>query len=261
MTKIYVMTDMEGASGIGTMAMMDRDGPEFSRCRKLLDGDVNAAVAGAFLGGASEVVVVDAHGGGGNFIIEELDPRGVYERSGGAGRWMPSLDKSFGGLFQVGCHAMAGTLDAFLDHTQSSTSWFRYWLGGREMGEMGQVAAIAGHYGVPTLLVTGDEAACAEALQFFPGIETAAVKKARGRNHATCLHPQRAQQLIREAAARAVKLVGKLKPFVVEMPAEVKLTVTRADYVDGLAQRPGVERLDARTVRKSIDCALDLISF
>ncbi len=261
MSKIYIMTDMEGVSGIGTMAMMDRDGSEFQRCRRLLDGDVNAAVAGAFDGGATEVVVVDAHGGGGNFIIEELDPRAVYERSCGARNWMPSLDDSFAGLFQVGCHAMAGTLNAFLDHTQSSRSWFRFWLGGREMGEMGQVAAIAGHFGVPTLLVTGDEAACAEAREFFPGIETVAVKQGRGRNHATCLHPERAQQLIREAAARAVKLVGKLKPFVVDMPAEVKLTVTRADYVDGLAGRPGVERLDARTVSKSIDCVLDLLAF
>lgn len=261
MTKIYVMTDMEGVSGIGTMAMIERDGTEFPRCRRLLGADVSAAVAGAFAGGASEVVVVDAHGGGGNFIIEELDPRGVYERSAGARRWMPSLDRSFSGLFQVGCHAMAGSLNAFLDHTQSSTSWFRYWLGGREMGEMGQVAAIAGYYGVPTLLVTGDAAACAEAQQFFPGIETAPVKKANGRNNATCLHPQRAQQLIRDAATRAVKLVGRLKPFVVEMPAEVKLTVTRADYVDGLGERPGVERVDARTVRKTIDCVLDLISF
>jgi D-amino peptidase len=174
---------------------------------------------------------------------------------------MPSLDDSFAGLFQVGCHAMAGTLNAFLDHTQSSRSWFSYSLGGREMGEMGQVAAIAGHYGVPTLLVTGDEAACAEAREFFGDIETVAVKRATGRNHASCLHPKRAQELIREAAARAIKSVGELQPFVVEMPAEVKLTVTRADYVDGLARRPGVERMDARTIRKTIDSALDLISF
>jgi len=260
-SKIYIMTDMEGASGIGTMAMMDRGGSEFQRCRRLLCQDVDAAVAGAFDGGATEVVVDDAHGGGGNFIIEEMDPRAVYERSCGARAWMPSLDDSFDGLFQVGCHAMAGTLNAFLDHTQSSTSWFRFWLGGREMGEMGQVAAIAGHFGVPTLLVTGDEAACAEAREFFPGIETAAVKKARGRNHATCLHPERAREMIREAAARAVKLAGKLEPFVVATPAEVKITFTRADYADGVAGRPGVERLDARTVRKAVDSVPDMLSF
>jgi D-amino peptidase len=171
------------------------------------------------------------------------------------------MDDSFDGLFQVGCHAMAGTLNAFLDHTQSSASWFRYWLGGREMGEMGQVAAIAGHFGVPTLLVTGDEAACAEALEFFPGIETVAVKQARGRNYATCIHPQRSQQMIREAAARAVKLIGTLEPFVVQMPAETKITYTRADHADRPASRPGVTRYDARTVGKQIESALDLLRF
>jgi len=261
MSKIYMMTDMEGVSGIGTMAMMARDGSEFQRCRRLLGGDVTAAVAGAFDGGASEVVVDDAHGGGGNFIIEELDRRAVYERSCGARAWMPSLDDTFTGLFQVGCHAMAGTVNAFLDHTQSSTSWFRFWLGGREMGEMGQVAAIAGHFGVPTLLVTGDEGACAEAREFFPGAETVAVKQARGRNHATCLHPERAQQMIHEAAARAAKLVGELEPLVVPTPTEVKITFTRADYADGVAARPGVERVDARTVRATVDSVVNLLAF
>ena len=261
MTKIYIATDMEGVSGIGHLEMMERGGPEFHRCRKLLCADVNAAVSGVFDGGATEVTVLDAHGGGGNFIIEELDPRATYERSAGGRRKFPSLDESCDGFFLIGRHAMAGTAQAFLDHTQSSRSWFSYSLGGREMGEMGQLAAIAGHFGVPVLLVTGDEAACVEARSFFPGAETVSVKWAPVRNRAVCIHPERAHQLIREAAAQALKLVGKLEPFVAAMPAEIKLTFTRSDYADGLAHRPGVTRVDARTITKSIDCVLDLLSF
>jgi len=261
-TKIYIATDMEGISGIDTVRMVDRTHPKYALGRRLLCEDVNAAIAGAFDGGATEVVVLDAHAGGGNFIIEDMDPRAVYDRSFGGGRGkMPSLNEDFAGLFHVGRHAKAGTLNAFLDHTQSSRTWFSYAVNGREMGEMGQLAAIAGYFGVPVLLVTSDEAACAEAQEFFPGAETVAVKWAPRRNRAVCIHPEKAHQLIREAAARAVGLAGTVEPFVLDMPAEVTLTVNRTDYADGIAARPGVERVDARTARKTIDSPLDLLSF
>ncbi|GAH84289.1 unnamed protein product, partial [marine sediment metagenome] len=122
--KIYILTDMEGISGIGRreMVMADEGGQHYQYGRKCLTEDINAAVAGAFDGGATDVVVNDGHGGGRHLILEEADPRALYERPVSGYHLMPSLDESFDGLFVVGAHAMAGTIDAFLDHTQSSAT-------------------------------------------------------------------------------------------------------------------------------------------
>ena len=259
--KIYILTDMEGISGVREPFQCDREHPEWQRARRLLVGDVNAAIAGAFDGGAEEVLVSDGHGGGFNFILEEMDPRARYERPNGARDCLPGLDESFSGVFQIGAHAMAGTLGGFLDHTQSSVRWFEYRINGRPCGEIGQVGAIAGYYGVPVLLVTGDRAACEEARAFFGEIETVAVKEAISRNRARCLHPRWAQELIRQAAKRAVGLVGKIEPWRLEPPIEVTLTYTRQDYADEVARNPGVERLDARTVRKVVQRGIDVLGF
>jgi D-amino peptidase len=259
--KIYIMTDMEGISGVREPSQCDREHPEWQPARRLLVGDVNAAVAGAFDGGADEVLVSDGHGGGFNFLLEEMDPRATYERPNGARDYLPGLDETFSGVFQIGAHAMAGTLGGFLDHTQSSVHWFEYRVNGRPCGEIGQVGAGAGHYDVPVLLVTGDRAACEEARGFFGQIETAAVKEAIARNRARCLHPQRAQELIRQAARRAMGLVGHIEPWRLEPPIEVTLTYTRQDYADQVACNPGVERLDARTVRKVAERGIDILGF
>jgi D-amino peptidase len=259
--KIYIMTDMEGISGVREPSQCDREHTEWQPARRLLVGDVNAAVAGAFDGGADEVLVSDGHGGGFNFLLEEMDPRAEYERPNGARDYLPGLDKTFSGVFQVGAHAKAGTLGGFLDHTQSSVHWFEYAINGESCGEIGQVGAIAGHYGVPVLLVTGDRAACDEARTLFGAIETAAVKKAIARNRARCLHPERSRELIRQAAQGAVGLIGSIEPWRLKAPIEVTLTYTRQDYADQVANNPGVERLDARTVRKMVDRGVDVLGF
>lgn len=258
--KIYVLTDMEGISGIWRPEQVQKGTPEYERARKLLCQDVNSAVAGAFDGGAEEVVVLDGHGSGDNFILEMLDERAVYETVKSPLEVMPSLDESFSGLIQVGCHAMAGTLNGFLDHTQSSISWFNLYINGRKFGEIGQAGAYAGAFGVPVIMVTGDKAACEEARSFFGEIELVAVKEGLGRNKARCIAPKQAHKMIHDAAVRAVQRAksGEFKPFILEKPIEMKLELCRSDYADAYAARPGVERLDARTVRKIIESAKEI---
>jgi D-amino peptidase len=260
-TKIYIMTDMEGISGIREPIQCSHDNPEWQTARRLLVGDVNAAIAGAFDGGADEVLVSDGHGGGPNFLLEEMDPRATYERPNGARDYLPGLDETCAGVFQIGAHAMAGTLGGFLDHTQSSVHWFEYRINDRPCGEIGQVGAGAGHYGVPVLLVTGDTKACEEGRRFFGEIETVAVKEAISRNRARCLHPERARELIRQAAKRAVGLTHMVEPWRLEARIEVTLTYTRQDYADQVARNPGVERLGARTVRKVVQRGIDVLGF
>ena len=259
--KIYIITDMEGVSGICNEQQVQRDSPAYAEGRQLLIGDINAAVAGAFEGGATEVVVNDGHGGGFNLLLEQMDSRARYERPNGGLDMMPGLDATFAGLFCVGYHAMAGTLDGFLDHTQSSASWFNYSVNGRRTGELGQCGIWAGSYGVPVLLVTGDRAACEEARDFFGEIETVAVKEGIGRQHARCLHPEVARQAIRAGARRAMERVGTVPPYRIEPPLTIRLEYYRSDMADAVARRPGTRRIDARTVEQVVDDPRLILSF
>ena len=249
--RIYIHTDLEGVTGLDEEEQRQFDKKELYResCEKLMH-DVNAAIGGAFDGGADHVIVMDGHAGVGrqNFILEMLDERAEYDPRDEE-RWWGKLDESCDGTFFVGAHAMAGTLNGFLDHTQSSTSIQNFYVNGRKVGELALWGILAGGYGVPMLMVSGDEAACAEARAFFSPIETAAVKQGVGRNRAIAYPADEAHALIREAARRAIDLVGKARPFRLIEPMEIKVEYMRSDYCDRIAELDGVERLDARTVR------------
>jgi D-amino peptidase len=255
--RIYIHTDMEGLAGVDTIEILQRNDPRRREADEALMADLNAAVAGAFEGGATHVTVLDSHGGGGNFILELLDRRAENDPKTNR-KWWGKLDAGFDGTFFIGAHAMAGTQNGFLDHTQSSMSWYNYKVNGRRMGELAQWAMVAGHFGVPMLMVSGDEAACVEARQFFAPLETATVKRGVGRNRAELVPVKEARERIRAAARQAMALAGKAKPFRPAMPAEVILELYRSDFADDVAGRPGVERLDARSVRKIAKDALDL---
>jgi len=247
--KVFILTDMEGISGISKFEQMsnrlqtDRDPWALER----LMVDVNAAVRGAFDGGATEVYVLDGHGGGENFIKELLDKRAIQTKDVVVGV------KDADAVFLVGAHAMAGTENAFLEHTQSSVAWHNYYINGRPCGEIGQDAVIAGAYNAPVVMVSGDVAACAEARALLGNICTAVVKYAEGRNNAECLPDEEAEQLIYETARKAMGLVGKAKPYKVRLPMELILEFNRTDYCDAAAKAGTAERLDGRTLRRYVD--------
>lgn len=252
--KIYIVTDLEGISGIDRIDMIDRDNPQYDHSIERLMLDVNAAVEGALEGGAREVLVLDGHGGGDNFKLEMLHPKAIYD----TGKMTETLDRTFDAVMFVGTHAMAGTINGFLDHTQSSRSWFNYWVNGRRMGEIAQWAIMAGNYDLPVIMVSGDEAACIEARQFFHLVECAAVKRGIGRNRAELVDNDKALEIIKEAAKKSMSLIGTAKPFKPILPLDIKLELYRSDYCDAIATKLGIERLDARTVRKVSNSYLDI---
>lgn len=256
--RIYIHTDLEGVSGIDTIDGIDRDRPNYHRSCELLMADINAAVAGAFDGGATHVAVLDSHGGGGNFLPELLDPR-AWNDSEPKEHWWARLDNSYDATFFIGAHAMAGTRNAFLDHTQSSVTWHDYCVNGRHFGELAQWAMVAGAFGVPLTMVSGDRAACSEARHFFNPVETVAVKYGIGRNRAQLVKIDEAHQRIRETARRAMALVGTAQPLRIEPPIEITLRLNRSDYCDDMAERPGVTRTGARTIRKVTNDPLELL--
>ncbi len=260
---VYIMTDMEGISGICRGGQCASGSADWEKSRPLVEAEFNAAVAGAAAGEARRIVVNDAHGGGqGNIRIEEMDDRAEYERPLGGGNMMPALaDGKFDVGFHIGAHAMAGTQDAFLDHTQSSGSWHNFWVNGKLWGELAQFAAYMGHFNIPLVLVTGDEAACAEARELLGKIETVAVKTALGRQLARCMTPGAAHRKIQEAAGRALHLKKKVEPFKVKLPAEVVIEFNRSSHADSAAANPGIERVDARTVRKTAETAREIVGW
>ena len=256
--KIYIHTDLEGISGVVEADQVPRANDAYrASCEKLML-DLNAAVEGAFEGGADHVTVLDSHGGGGNFILDMLDKRAENDVRPNK-RWWGILDETYDGTFFIGAHAMAGTMNGFLDHTQSSAAWFQYSINGRPFGELGQWATVAGAFDVPMLMVSGDEAACAEAREFFYPVETAPVKQGLGRNQAMGYPEDEARARIREAARRAVALVGQAKPLKPLCPMDIRLVLYRSDYGDNFARREGVERIDARTVHKVSSDYLDIL--
>lgn len=241
--KIYIETDLEGISGIGDKSMIERND---RYALERLMADTNAAVKGAFDGGADEVIVEDGHGGGNNFIKEMLDPRAIQVTH------EPVFDCD--ACFMIGAHAKSGTEHAFYDHTQSSVSWHDYYINGRACGEMAQLGAFAGAFGIPIVMVSGDFAACAEAREFFGNIRTACVKYGIGHTEAECLPTDEAEKSIYESAKAAIGIVKTTPPFRVLLPAEIMVEFNRTDYCDAYMERGrnDAERLDGRTVRRIV---------
>ena len=272
--KVFMHWDMEGVSGLFTREQVwfwESGVREHvaNEGRALLNADVRSACAAALASGADEVIVCDTHRGGGNIDPDKLlaDPRVTYlVRSRGvqAGkwRWMPGLDHSVDALMLPGHHAKAGTAGAFLPHTWS-LDWADVWINGQSVGEMGIEACFAGHWDIPLILAQGDEAACAEAHEQFPGVVTACVKHAVSHDLCTGLDAESARQLtalkIAEAIAKA--RTAKPPPFKPALPMTVMIQLTSVEAAGKAATRPGVRRIDAYTVEGRVGQQCDVVSW
>jgi len=259
--KIFITVDMEGISGVVLREQLSVGTPEYAEARDLLIGDANAAVEGALEAGAEEIIVADMHSRGFHFPLEKLHRRARYLMGGGHWPRFPFVEGA-DAMFMVGYHALSGTEGAVRDHTMSSVHWQDLWVNGSKFGEVGIDAAIAGYYGVPVMLVTGDDKVCAEAQGLLGDIETAEVKQAVARHRALILPPAVAQELIREKARRAVERIGEVGPLRVATPVEVKLRYSGTD----LAERHPFDgeqiiRLDGRTVLFNGQDIMDALRF
>lgn len=238
------MVDMEGISGICRSSQIGTDTAEYQRGRRFMTWDVNACLDGCFKGGASEVIVRDAHCSGFNFIWEELDPRARYVQGFTNTKRMPELNGS-DGLILLGYHAMAGTAYGTLEHTMSSKEWQNFYINGKKSGEIAIDAGIAGDSGVPLIMVSGDDKTCAEAKKLFPGVCVAEVKKGLSAEGAILLSKEKAHELIRTTSKKAVENCRKTKPFKIKAPVTMRLELTSRGIVP--LARPGIKVIDGRT--------------
>ena len=245
--RVYMVTDMEGVDGIFDLALQCEPwkSPRWEESRKLLTGEVNAAVKGLFEGGATDVVVVDGHDGGRTLSVLDIDPRARLLQ----GRpFSPTaeLDTSYSALIFIGQHAMAGAEKGVLTHTESWDGIQNVWVNNRLTGEIGLIAMLAGSFGIPTIMLSGDTAACQELYGLVPGAECAEVKTGVSRTAALMLSHPAACALISEKARRAMERVPQIKPYRLAGPVEIKVEFTPPG-TKLLPPREGVERLNDRT--------------
>ena len=250
--KILISADMEGITGVTTWDQVTPGQTEYSRFRHVMTADVNAAVRGAFEGGADEVVIADGHWNGSNILVEELDSRAKLNTgSPSPFSMMQGIDQSVDGVIFVGYHARQGSRMAVLDHTWSSTCIANVWLNEVLAGEYTMNAALAGHYGLPILMATGDQTVCKQMIEQFGALETVVVKQGTGRYSAECLPPNITQQMIEQCAKHSVQRFLKKDappPFMLKAPIKVTVELQTSDMADRAMLLPGVSREDRKLI-------------
>jgi D-amino peptidase len=237
-------------AGVVTGDQLGPTGFEYERFRGIMTAEVLAAIQGARDAGATTIVVSDSHGNGENILIERLPDDVTLVRS-----WprplmmMQGIDSSFAAALFVGYHASTTSLVGVRAHTISSANYTALALNGINMPESGVNAAIAGYFGVPIVMISGDDAAVAEAQALIGKIEGAVVKRAISFHSAATMTPAAAQALIREAARRGVARRAELRPYVVAAPVRLDLTFKNYLQAELASYLPGMERPTAHSIR------------
>ncbi|MHB1192307.1 MAG: M55 family metallopeptidase [Longimicrobiales bacterium] len=248
--KVYISVDLEGAAGVVTPDQLGPAGFEYQRFREILTAEVNTAIAAAREAGATEIVVSDSHGNGENLLMERLPADIQLVRA-----WprplamMQGIDESFDAVLLLAYHASTGNPRGVRAHTMSSASFTGIRLNGQAICEAGISAAIAGDFGVPVVMLSGDDAIAEEATALLGPIETVVTKWSYGYHSARTLMPETVNALIREKVKAALGRLGSFKPFRVEGPVTLDLSFKNYMPAEVLAYLPNVERVDSHTVR------------
>ncbi len=244
--RILISADMEGATGVTWTADVVPQTEQWQRFRTVFTGDVNACVAGLFAGGASDVLVNEAHSSQRNILLEDLDTRARML----TGRHKPlsmmqGIDSGVDGVVFLGYHAAAG-LDGVLSHTYLPNQITGVWLDGVRASEGRLNAALAAEHGVPVLLVTGDDLTCVDAGEYAPRARTVAVKECVSRYAAICAPPAVTASMITEAAREGMTRAGRFDGTASGHRIEVEFDA--AHLAAAAAVVPTVDLLDVRRV-------------
>jgi D-amino peptidase len=252
--RVHVISDMEGVAGIVKWGQTGGDTKLYHEGRVLYTEEINAAVRGARAAGATEIVVMDCHGAGGDWTFNSLVPDLLdagceYVVQDEWTEYTDFLEQGCDAALFVGMHAMAGVADGVLSHTVSGEAWQNLRFNGTLVGETGINAALCGHFGVPVLLVTGDRAVCAEAQALLgAGLTTVEVKVGLGRFSARQKTPARARELIEEGARRGLADLAAVRPYDPGRPCEIEVDFTTPDRLHEYANRKGVEVTGPRSI-------------
>jgi D-amino peptidase len=248
--KVYISADMEGVTGVVTDEQLGPSGFEYSRFRELMTAEVNAAIEAARAAGATEIVVSDSHGNGQNLLIERLPRDITLVRS-----WprplmmMEGIDPTFDAAIFIGYHASTTNPEGVRAHTMSSARLADVRINGVSVPEAGINAAIAGHFGVPVVMISGDDAVVEEVRGLLGEIEGAVVKWTIGFHSARTLMPEAALELIRERVRTAMARLDEFEPYRPATPITLDVRFKNYRPAEVLAYLPIVERTDAHSIR------------
>ena len=250
--KIFISSDMEGTAGVVDWDQVLAGGHLYDYYAGLLTNEINAAIEGALSAGATEFLVNDSHSKMQNLRPDQLKGNARYL----SGRYKPmymmqGLDDTFDAIFFISYHGSMGSHGSTLSHTYFPTAFSEVTLNGEVTGEAGINALVALAYGVPIVLITGDQVTADELLPFAPGAHAAIVKESVTRFSANSMHPDEACTVIREAAERAVRSIATATIPSLTLPVTMGITFKTSDYCDLTLRIAGFERvgdLEARIV-------------
>jgi D-amino peptidase len=248
--KIYISADMEGVAGAVTSEQLGPDGFEYQRFRQFMTDEVNAAIEGARNAGATEILVSDSHGNGQNLLIDQLPDDILVIRS-----WprplmmMEGIDETFDGAIFIGYHSSTTNTEGVRAHTMSSANLTAVKINGIPMPEGGINAAIAGHFDVPIIMVSGDDATIHEVSGIVGDMEGAVVKEAISFHSAKTLTPAAATKRIQQSAEAAVARISDFKPYKLQAPYTVDISFKHYQPAQLLAYLSICERIDSHTIR------------
>jgi D-amino peptidase len=252
--RVHVISDIEGCAGIVKWAQTGGDSDLYQEGRRLYTEEINAAVRGAKAAGATEIVVMDCHGAGGDYTFnsllpELLDPDCEFVVQNEWTEYTQFLEDGCDAALFVGMHAMAGTPDGVMSHTVSGQAWQSLKFNGTLVGETGLKAALCGTWGCPVLLVTGDRATCREATALLgDGLTTVEVKVGLGRFSARSLPALKAREVIEDGAKRALKDLKSVEPYDPGRPCEIEVAFTTPDRLVEYRNRKNVEQTGPLTI-------------
>src|SRR6266853_2581183 len=236
---LFMITDAEGVAGV---CRQDQTEPKDQEMRQLLTGEVNAAVEGFLAGGAQEVIVWDGHDGSQTLSTLTIHPKARL-LMGALGASM-TMERRFSAVAYVGQHSKANIRGGIMAHSYSSLGIQNMLLNGKPVGEIDVIAAMAGHFGTPVIMLSGDQAAATELHEIVPNAELAVVKEGIGRYTCISLSASAARDAIREAARRSMSKIGAIKPYTVSGPVTLQVEyTTRNSLPVGAELRTGAEVL------------------
>jgi D-amino peptidase len=250
--KVYISADMEGITGVASSDQLGPTGFEYQQARQWRTAEVLAAIAGAREAGATEFVISDSHGNGQSLLIDRLPndiPITVVRSFPRPLGMMEGIDSTFAAAIFIGYHTSTSSLTGVRAHTMSSALLTRIAINGTSMSEAGLNAAIAAQYGVPVVMITGDDAIVAESKQRFGPIEGVAVKRAIGFHSAATMTPEAGQALIRQHAKTAVGRRAEMRPYNMARPLSLEVSFKNYRPVELLGYLSNVQRIDSHTVR------------
>jgi D-amino peptidase len=248
--KVYISADMEGITGVVSGDQLGPTGFEYNRFREFMTAEVLAAMQGAREAGATEFVISDSHGNGESLLIDKFPTNATIIRSFPRPLvMMEGIDSTFAAVIFIGYHSATTSTTGVRAHTISSALLTKVAINGTPMSEAGINAAIASHFGVPVVMISGDDAIVSQAKQQLGNIEGAAVKRAISFHSAATMTPEAGQALIRERAKAAIARRAEIHQTPSSKPITLEVSFKNYRPVELLGYLPNVQRIDAHTVR------------